>query len=75
MLPLENAFTVLESVPEDTEKEIEPKKKVNPELEKLAEKFDDEFSDEEEENAFDIEFAMFKRNYYMQKLEYKEVNR
>ena len=61
-------------MPEDTDKEIEPKKKVNPELEKLAEKFDDEFSDEEED-TFDVEFAMFKRDYYMQKLGYVEVNR
>ncbi|KAK2552969.1 5'-3' exoribonuclease 1 [Acropora cervicornis] len=74
LLPLENTFAALESMPEDTVKEIEPKKKVNPELEKLAEKFDDEFSDEEED-TFDVEFAMFKRDYYMQKLGYLEVNR
>ncbi|XP_067051785.1 5'-3' exoribonuclease 1-like isoform X1 [Acropora muricata] len=73
-LPLENTFAALESMPEDTVKEIEPKKKVNPELEKLAEKFDEEFSDEEED-TFDVEFAMFKRDYYMQKLGYLEVNR
>lgn len=71
---MENTFAALESMPEDTDKEIEPKKKVNPELEKLAEKFDDEFSDEEED-TFDVEFAMFKRDYYMQKLGYVEVNR
>ena len=71
---MENTFAALESMPEDTVKEIEPKKKVNPELEKLAEKFDDEFSDEEED-TFDVEFAMFKRDYYMQKLGYIEVNR
>ena len=73
MLLLENTFTALESMPEDSVKEIKPKKKINPELDKLAQKFDDEFSDEED--TFEIEFAMFKRDYYMQKLGYVEVNR
>ena len=70
---MENTFTALESMPEDSVEEIKPKKKINPELDKLAQKFDDEFSDEED--TFEIEFAMFKRDYYMQKLGYVEVNR
>ncbi|XP_068754427.1 5'-3' exoribonuclease 1-like isoform X2 [Montipora capricornis] len=73
LLPLENSFSVLESMPEDTVN-IESKKIMNPELEKLVQKFDDE-SSEDDEDVFETEFAMFKRDYYMQKLEYKEVNR
>ena len=60
-------------MPEDTVN-IESKKLMNPELEKLVQKFDDE-SSEDDEDVFETEFAMFKRDYYMQKLEYKEVNR
>ena len=47
---------------------------MNPELEKLARKFDDELSDEEED-VFETEFAMHKRDYYMEKMGYDQVTR
>lgn len=74
MLALDNSFAALELMPGDSVKAKEPKKKMNPELEKLAKTFDDELS-EDEEDVFETEFAMFKRDYYMQKLGYEEVNR
>lgn len=52
----------------------QPKRKVNPELEKLAAKFDEDLSDDDED-IFETEFAMLKRDYYMQKLGYEEINR
>ena len=75
MLTLENCFAALELMPGDSVvKAPEPKKKLNPELEKLAQKFEDELSDEEED-VFETEFAMFKRDYYIQKFGYEEVTR
>lgn len=74
MLALDNSFAALELMPGDSVKAKEPNKKMNPELEKLAKTFDDELS-EDEEDVFETEFAMFKRDYYMQKLGYEEVNR
>ena len=74
MLTLENSFAALELMPGDSVKTKEPNKKSNPELERLAQKFEDE-SSEDEEDVFETEFAMFKRDYYMQKFGYEEVNR
>jgi len=74
LLALDNSFAALELMPGDSVKAKEPNKKMNPELEKLAKTFDDELS-EDEEDVFETEFAMFKRDYYMQKLGYEEVNR
>ena len=75
MLTLENSFAALELMPGDSVVKVQaPKKKLNPELEKLAQKFEDELSDEEED-VFETEFAMFKRDYYIQKFGYEEVTR
>ena len=74
MLALDNSFAALELMPGDSVKAKESNKKMNPELEKLAKTFNDELS-EDEEDVFETEFAMFKRDYYMQKLGYEEVNR
>lgn len=75
LLTLDNSFAVLEQMPGDSVKAQQPKKKMNPELEKLARKFDDELSDDEEEDVFETEFAMLKRDYYTQKLGYEEITR
>ena len=75
MLTLKNSFAALELMPGDSVvKAQKPKKKLDPELEKLAQKFEDELS-EEEEDVFETEFAMFKRDYYIQKFGYEEVTR
>lgn len=50
------------------------KSKANPELEKLAAQFDGDLLDEDED-IFDTEFAMFKRDYYVQKFGFEEINR
>lgn len=63
-------------MPGDSVKAKAPNRKLNPELEKLAQRFDDELSDDDdEEDVFETEFAMYKRDYYMQKLGYEEINR
>lgn len=74
LLTLNNSFAALELIPGDTVKAKKPNRKMNPELEKLAGKFDDESSDEEED-VFETEFAMHKRDYYMQKMGYEEITR
>lgn len=76
LLTLDNSFAALELMPEDSTaaKRKEPNKKVNPELEKLAAKFDEDLRDDDGD-IFETEFAMHKRDYYMQKFGYEEVNR
>lgn len=74
LLTLNNSFATLDLMPGDTEKAKKPDRKMNPELEKLARKFDDELSDEEED-VFETEFAMHKRDYYMEKMGYEQVTR
>ena len=76
VLPLDNSFAALEFMPEEsvTAKRKQTKVKLNPEIEKLAAKFDEEQSDEDED-VFETEFAMHKRDYYIQKFGYEEVNR
>lgn len=74
LLTLNNSFAALELMPGDTVKAKKPDRKMNPELEKLARKFDDELSDEEED-VFETEFAMHKRDYYMEKMGYDQVTR
>ena len=74
MLTLDNSFAALELIPGDSVKAKQPTKKMNPELEKLARKFDEELS-EDEGDTFEIEFAVHKRDYYMQKFGYEEINR
>lgn len=76
VLPLDNSFAALEFMPEEsvTSKGKQTKVKLNPEIEKLAAKFDEEQSDEDED-VFETEFAMHKRDYYIQKFGYEEVNR
>ena len=76
VLPLDNSFATLEFMPEEsvTSKGKQTKVKLNPEIEKLAAKFDEEQSDEDED-VFETEFAMHKRDYYIQKFGYEEVNR
>ncbi|KAJ7394677.1 5'-3' exoribonuclease 1 [Desmophyllum pertusum] len=76
LLTLDNSFAALELMPGDSmpTKAKQPKRKVNPELEKLAAKFDEDLSDDDED-IFETEFAMLKRDYYMQKLGYEEINR
>ena len=64
----------VELMPGDTVKAKKPDRKMNPELEKLARKFDDELSDEEED-VFETEFAMHKRDYYVEKMGYEQVTR
>lgn len=74
LLTLDNSFAALELIPGDSVKAKQPTKKMNPELEKLARKFDEELS-EDEGDTFEIEFAVHKRDYYMQKFGYEEINR
>lgn len=74
LLTLSNSFAALELMPGDNVKAKKPDRKMNPELEKLARKFDDELSDEEED-VFETEFAMHKRDYYMEKMGYEQVTR
>lgn len=76
MLTLDNSFAALDLIPGESTatKRKEPKSKANPELEKLAAKFDEDLVDEDED-IFDTEFAMFKRDYYMQKFGYEEITR
>lgn len=74
LLSLENSFAALDLIPEEAtaKKRKEAKSKANPELEKLAAKFDDDLLSDDED-IFDTEFAMFKRDYYMQKFGYEEI--
>ena len=76
MLTLDNSFAALELTPGDSTaaKRKEPKSKVNPELEKLAAKFDEDLRDDDED-IFETEFAMLKRDYYMQKFGFQEISR
>lgn len=76
LLSLENSFAALDLIPEEAtaKKRKEAKSKANPELEKLAAKFDDDLLSDDED-IFDTEFAMFKRDYYMQKFGYEEITR
>ena len=76
LLNLENSFAALEFMPEEstTTKARQSNRQLNPELEKLAAKFDEDLSDEDED-VFETEFVMHKRDYYMQKLGYEEINR
>ena len=76
LLSLDNSFAALDIIPEEstTKKRKEAKSKANPELEKLAAKFDEDLLTDDED-VFDTEFAMFKRDYYMQKFGYEEINR
>lgn len=76
LLSLENSFAALDLIPEEAtaKKRKEAKSKANPELEKLAAKFDDDLLSGDED-IFDTEFAMFKRDYYMQKFGYEEITR
>ena len=55
-------------------KRKETKTKAKPELEKLAAKFDDNLLDDDED-IFDIEFAVFKRDYYIQKFGFEKITR
>lgn len=66
MLSLENSFVVLDLIFEEVivKKRKEVKSKVNLEFEKFVVKFDDDLLSDDED-IFDIEFVMFKRDYYM----------
>lgn len=76
MLTLDNSFAALDLIPGESTatKRKEAKSKTNPELEKLAAKFDEDLLGDDED-IFDTEFAMFKRDYYMQKFGYEEITR
>jgi len=73
---LDNSFAALDLIPGESTatKRKEAKSKTNPELEKLAAKFDEDLLGDDED-IFDTEFAMFKRDYYMQKFGYEEITR
>lgn len=66
MLSLENSFVVLDLIFEEVivKKRKEVKSKANLEFEKFVVKFDDDLLSDDED-IFDIEFVMFKRDYYM----------
>lgn len=76
MLTLDNSFAALDLISEESTamERKKTKSKAKPELEKLAAQFDDDLLDEDED-IFDTEFAMFKRDYYVQKFEFEEINR
>lgn len=76
MLTLDNSFAALDLIPGESTatKRKEAKSKTNPELEKLAAKFDEDLLGDDED-IFDTEFAMFKRDYCMQKFGYEEITR
>jgi len=73
---LDNSFAALDLIAGESTstKKKEAKTKGNPQLEKLAAKFDEDLPGDNED-IFDTEFAMFKRDYYMQKFGYEEINR
>lgn len=75
MLTLDNSFAALDLMPGESKatETKQPKCKVNPELEKLAAKFDEDIKDDDVD-PFETEFAMHKRDYYMQKFGYEEIN-
>ena len=73
---MDNSFAALDFAPEESTatKRKEAKSKTNPELEKLAAKFDGDLLGDDED-IFETEFAMFKRDYYMQKFGFEEITR
>ena len=51
-------------------------KGINPELERVAARFFEELGDfdENDDDTFEAEFVMSKRDYYMEKLRYQDIN-